>query len=143
MYHWSDNLCIGDPVIDRQHRELFKVAEKVEALIEDCGPHQTGTRDTARQQRVLQETIKYLKSYTLEHLATEEAFQREIGYKGYEEHKKIHDGFVETAKRMEQTIYDNDCSSECVSQLLDWVSAWLYNHIMHEDQKILEKEPEA
>ena len=140
MYRWNDELYIGNSVVDSQHKTLFKIAEKVETLMKDCRPSGAGTKDTARQKRVLQETIKYLKSYAIEHFAAEEAFQQEIGYERYEAHKKIHDNFIASVEQMEQRIYENDCGDEYVKQFLDWFSAWLYNHIMHEDQRIVKKQ---
>ena len=142
MYHWNDDLCIGNSEIDDQHKKLFKIAARVEELIDECNSNPFGKKDTARQQRVLRETIKYLKSYVIEHFSAEEAFQLRIGYKEYKNHKKIHDNFAAEVERMEKKVYEDGCSDECVRNFLNWFSEWLYNHIMQVDQKIIEKEKE-
>ena len=141
MYTWNESLRIGNAMVDDQHKQLFKIAEKVESLLNECRPHSPAlNKDTERQQRVLRETIKYLKSYAINHFAAEEAYQRKVGYKGYDEHKKIHDDFAVAVERMEAKVYEENCSDECVNKFLEWFSAWLYNHIMYEDQRIVGNE---
>ena len=138
MYRWSDALRIGNSEIDHQHKELFRIAEKVEGLLDDCKPHLSGKKDADREQRILQETIKYLKSYTRKHFAAEEVFQQKIGYAGYEAHRKIHRDFVAAVEQMEEKVYEEECSDESVKNFLDWFSDWLRDHIMREDQRIIE-----
>lgn len=139
MHYWNDNLCIGNSEIDHQHKALFKIAEKAEQLMNDCKSYTMSQKDVEKQQRVLQETIKYLKSYAATHFSAEETFQLEIEYENYEAHKKIHDTFLTELNQMEEEIYKNNFSDESVGKLLDWFSAWLYNHIMREDQKVIGK----
>ncbi len=138
MHQWSGDLCIGNLEVDCQHKALFSIAQKVDNIIKDCNSHPYKKNDMERKHRTLIELLKYLKSYAIKHFETEEQFQRDIQYKGYWEHKKIHENFAVKIDQMEQKIFERNCNGECVEDFLDWFSDWLYNHIMREDQKLID-----
>ena len=132
MYRWDDRLRLGVSEIDHQHQELFRIAGKIEGLLHE----QAG--DLPRRIRLLGETFRYLESYSREHFAAEEAFQQEIGYAGYPDHKKIHDGFLQAVDSSKLRLEKAGYSMEETNAFLEWFGSWLYNHIMNEDQKILQ-----
>ncbi|HIP91940.1 MAG TPA: hemerythrin, partial [Thermotoga sp.] len=83
---WKERYKIGAPLVDQQHKELFK---RVSAFI------QVVQSDVPWELKVekVKETLSFMQRYVIEHFEAEEKFQEEIGYPGLEEHRKIHEQF--------------------------------------------------
>ena len=129
MYEWKDEYCIGNDVIDEQHKTLFMICNRIERIFDD--------RDDTKDRRAAMEGIKYLKEYTLRHFSDEERVQQEVRYRDRESHKQIHDNFREEILSYEAKLEQEQYSRECVLALLDTVKDWLIHHIMGMDQKIM------
>ena len=130
---WYQEYYIGVPEIDKQHQQLIQAVNRVSDIYRE--------KDNERNRRICIEAIKYLKSYTLNHFSDEEAFQRSIGYEDYENHKKIHDDFVQTVIEYEKILQEQNYSSESVQKFISICSKWISYHILNKDQKIVEKPP--
>lgn len=128
MYEWDDRYCIGEPNIDSQHRRLFQICERVMKIFQ--------YDDEARNQRTVAEAVKYLKNYTMEHFANEEAYQRAIGYEGFAEHHQKHEEFTQTILDEEKILEESGYTPENVEQFVKIVNNWLVDHIMRCDQAI-------
>lgn len=74
MCEWDERYRIGEPVIDEQHHGLFQICWRIIEIFQN--------KDQERNQRAVTEAVKYLKNYTMEHFAQEEAYQQAIGYEG-------------------------------------------------------------
>lgn len=129
MYKWDDRYRIGEPHIDSQHRKLFQICERIMKIFE--------YNDETRNQRAVAEAVKYLKNYTMEHFANEEAYQRAIGYKGFVEHHQKHEEFTRTIVEEERILEESGYASEDVEQFVKIVNDWLVDHIMRCDQAIV------
>lgn len=129
---WKDEFNIGVDYIDRAHRKLFSVLLKMVQLLED---------DVYEKNKyACMESIKFLKNYTIIHFAEEEAYQLEIGYKGYEMHKKLHDNLRGvTLPMLEKQLEEQDYSKEVISQAVGIFAGWLTGHIVIEDRAITGK----
>ncbi len=126
---WKDKYAVGVPVIDGQHKELFRrVTDFVTTLRSDG--------DWAAKEKSVNDTLNFMKAYVVEHFRDEEAYQREIGYPGFEAHRKIHADMVryvgEVAAQYEQSPVKEQLMQQFAGRLL----AWLINHVTAEDQKI-------
>lgn len=128
MYAWDDRYCIGEPGIDAQHRKLFQICERIVKIFQHG--------DAESNQRTVAEAMKYLKNYTIEHFANEEAYQRSIGYEGFEEHHQKHEAFAQTISEQEAILKESGYAPEDVEGFVEIVNNWLVNHIMHSDQAI-------
>lgn len=82
------------------------------------------------------EAVKYLKNYTVEHFATEEAYQQAIGYEGFEEHRQKHADFTRTVLEEEAILQKSGYAQENVEEFVKIVNNWLADHIMQADQAI-------
>ncbi|KAF5031518.1 Bacteriohemerythrin [anaerobic digester metagenome] len=126
---WKDKYALGVPVVDAQHRELFR---RIEAFV------QTLRSPSAWEEKVMRvnETLEFMKAYVVEHFRDEEAYQLRIGYPGYQPHKQIHDemvGYVlEVSAEYERSGYNEQLMQQFAGRLL----AWLINHVAAEDQRI-------
>lgn len=129
MYKWDNRYCIGEPHIDSQHQKLFQICERIMKIFQ--------YDDEARNQRAVAEAVKYLKNYTIEHFANEEAYQRAIGYEGFAEHHQKHEEFTQTILKEEKILEESGYASEDVAQFVKIVNDWLVDHIMRCDQAIV------
>jgi hemerythrin len=126
---WRDKYELGVPLIDEQHKELFR---RVESFLQVL-------RSEAKWDEKVQkvnETLEFMKGYVVEHFRDEEEYQQSIGYPGYEAHKQIHIGMVnyvlDFSKQYEQSNNDEQLIQQFGGKLL----AWLINHVAAEDQCI-------
>lgn len=134
LFQWKEQYCIGVEEIDNAHQQLFIIVRRLmkNLLI---GNYE-------KNKITCIEAVKYLKKYTVEHFAQEEAYQLKIGYGGYENHKRIHTNMREiTIPALEKQMYESDFSEKSVKHFVGVCAAWLTSHIMLEDQAIVGKVP--
>jgi len=122
---WSDEFELGCDQVDSQHKRLF---ELVSNLAEAC----TDGYDT----KILNETLDFLVTYTVQHFQDEEDFQLRYNYPDYERHKQLHEEFKATVGEHVQEFKENGSSSELSNTVNKIVVRWLINHIQREDKKI-------
>ncbi len=124
---WNEQFNIGVEVIDKAHAKLFRIVGKLMDHIENEANYQNACR----------ESIVYLENYTMTHFSEEEEYMRAVGYKGYDQHKKIHDDFRDkTLVFYKKYLEASDYSPEIVRRFLGVLAGWLTGHIMAEDQAI-------
>lgn len=126
---WKDTYLLGVGLIDEQHRELFN---RVEAFLKIL------RAPVAWEDRVggVNETLDFMKSYVVTHFHEEEAYQRKIGYPGYEKHKAIHEGMVAYVVQVSQEYETAGFDEKSIQQFGGKLLAWLINHVAAEDQQI-------
>lgn len=129
MYEWDDRYCIGEPLIDSQHQKLFQICERIMRIFE--------YEDEDRNQRAIAEAVKYLKNYTIDHFANEEAYQRAVGYEGFAEHHQKHEEFTQTILEEARILERSRYAPEKVEEFVKIVNNWLVEHIMQCDQAIV------
>lgn len=130
IFQWSDKYCLGVEEVDAAHERLFSIVRRLIKNLMDG--------DYEKNKITCIEAIKYLKQYTVEHFAQEEALQLKVGYSDYENHKRIHDNMREiTIPALEKQMYMTDYSKESVEHFAGVCAAWLSAHIMLEDQAIV------
>lgn len=125
---WQDRFNIGVEIIDRAHRRLFAIVQKIMDLYVERHENKFACV----------EGIKYFKAYALRHFAEEEAYMRQIGYPGYLAHKRAHEKMKwETLPDLECLLYDSDFSTEMVQRFIGVCTGWLTGHILMEDRAII------
>lgn len=121
--NWYDNYNIGIEEVDTQHQKLAKTIRKLQkSLVNGRFTPETG------------ETLKFLVEYTREHFNAEEALMAKVGYDDIEAHKKLHKKLV--AQVVEILINLKKGKKIDAYELVDFLTDWLINHIVHEDKKI-------
>lgn len=127
QFEWREEFNIGVESIDREHKRLFKIINKLFLL----------KKEEKNSQFACQEGIKFFKGHAVKHFGEEEAYMSSIGYKGLERHKMIHKGFREnTLPVLEQELEDTNYSAEAVDHFLGVCAGWLIGHTLTEDQAI-------
>lgn len=127
---WHERFNIGVELIDKEHRKLFSIINKLFAF----------TNQELKSQWACQEVIKYFKDHALKHFTEEEAYMESIYYEGLETHKRIHNDFRKKIlpaleKELEQTAY----CTESINHFLGVCAGWLLGHTLTEDQAITRK----
>lgn len=106
---WEDRFNIGVEIIDKEHRKLFKIINKLFSYGDD----------EEKTQWVCQEGIKYFRDHAMKHFADEEAYMESIHYNGLPIHKRIHDDFrTKTLPALQQELEESDYSEDAVSHFL-------------------------
>lgn len=125
---WDESWNIGVEIVDKAHAKLFRIIQKLVELSEDVSINQ----------HTYKEGIKYLENYSMTHFSEEEAYMRSIRYKGYAEHKRVHDNFRDkTLVAMKKDLESTGYSMMAVQRFLGIMSRWLKEHILQEDQAIV------
>lgn len=127
---WQDRFNIGVDVIDREHKKLFNVLNKLFAY----------GKEEEKSQWVCQEAIKYFRDHALQHFSEEEEYMQSIHYAGLETHKHIHTNFREkTLPALESELLRTNYSMEAVDHFLGVCAGWLIGHTLIEDHAITGK----
>ncbi len=133
MIKWQDKFSVGYEIFDNQHKELIKIINSLEELIKDKDIHEDLLYDK------INGIFSELLDYTVYHFTTEEEIFEEKGYELTEEHKNIHNEFVESVKeevaRFELGKNERVVALEIYNNLIDW----LMNHILGTDKKYMNK----
>ncbi len=126
---WKEKYKLGVPMIDEQHKELFR---RVSAFLE------TVRSPLACEQKaqMVTETLNFMKQYIVDHFRAEEEYQRLIDYPEQREHTKIHEDMVRFVIEVETQYLQQGYNEQLIQRFSGKLLAWLINHVASEDQKI-------
>lgn len=128
---WNDRYCTGVSIIDREHKKLFRILNKL---------FEFGELETKRPW-VCQETVKYFKDHAVRHFKDEEEYMSSIGHIGFKMHRRIHRNFRDmTLPALEKEMEAKNYSQEAVNHFLGVCAGWLIGHTLIEDQAIVSGE---
>lgn len=129
-YEWRPEFEIGVKTIDKEHRQLFKIINRLFSL-------KNSGRDG---EWTCREGIKFFKTHAITHFADEEAYMAEIGYNKLEQHRRIHEDFSgNMLPTLEKELEQSNYSDEAVAHFLGVCSGWLIGHTLTEDMAITGK----
>lgn len=123
MYiRWSDELAIGNALIDTQHRMLMLLCRKLDIAIK-----------TQQSSQAIQRVMLEVKKFAEFHFVSEQNLMHEIGYPQVHAHSQLHMNLLvelqmELSKIQHRTEFPED--------LLYSLNQWLTSHIQEEDIKI-------
>ena len=122
---WKDEYSVGVEKIDRQHRHLFEIINK---LIDHSG--------TSKDPELVSETLTEMLNYAKEHFTTEEELMQEYGYPEIESHKEQHIYFFKTTAEL--SINALNKQSMVLREIVEFLKIWLTFHILKVDMKYKE-----
>lgn len=109
QFVWHDRFNIGVEVIDKEHKKLFSILNKLLA----------SKLQEEKHRWACQEGIKYFKEHAMKHFAEEEVYMASISYPGYETHRRVHDNFrKKTLPSLEKELNQKNFSEEANSHFL-------------------------
>lgn len=125
---WNRRYDIGVDFIDKEHRKLFRILNR----LFDFGQKEM------KSQWICRETVKYFKDHALQHFKDEEKYMVSAGYAGIDRHSFIHKNFRETLlPALESKLEMTDYSEDVVDHFLGICAGWLIRHTLVEDQAIV------
>lgn len=125
---WSDDFNVGNEKIDKEHKELFIIAQKC-SQIENIS-------DISEQQKILKLVLKKLYEYVVIHFSHEEKLMQEINYLDIEQHKTIHKEILKSLNQL-VTKLNNYSINEISKKINDFIKLYFIVHIKEEDMKIV------
>ncbi|MGB5866906.1 MAG: hemerythrin domain-containing protein [Arcobacteraceae bacterium] len=124
LFCWKEKYQLFHYDIDMEHKQLFDIA--IKALNGNKGDIKLHIKSTVT------ELYEYMKT----HFEHEEEYMQSINYEGYEEHKLLHEDIItqlnDFLKKLPTLSIENFERS-----LIEYMDVWLINHIITEDQKII------
>jgi len=114
---WQQQYEMDDALMDRQHKNLFNLAEKL--LI-------------STTKKELLQNIKLIYLHVKEHFSEEEALMKKTGYSDYKAHEKEHSNILNKLAQMDHKINDNHWVK---NEVRDFVDEW-GQHIIHSDMPV-------
>ena len=126
---WKDQYELGVPVIDAQHKELFR---RVDSFLQVLRSENSWDEKIPE----INETLEFMKNYVVEHFRDEEEYQRSIDYPGYDAHKQLHADMVKYVLEVSRQYEQSNKNEELMQQFGGRLLAWLINHVAAEDQRI-------
>ena len=127
-YPWRDYLNTDHPVIDAQHKELFR---QITSLTNTCRHHS--------EQGKVAGLLEYLGNYVKVHFATEEKLMLSTGFPDYLVHKAAHDYFSDLVQTLISRCQAEGESRELTIKTNYLVVEWLTRHICIMDRKLAEQ----
>ena len=122
---WKDEWSIGNEKIDSQHKELINT---INILNDAC--------HSGKGFNVIDDTMKFLLNYTVNHFNDEESLQRSIGFPGYRIHREIHEAFKAQATGLYEKLKAEGPNNVFILQMSKTIGEWVVNHVTKEDKKI-------
>jgi len=122
---WKDDLGTGIELIDKQHKQFFKLVNKMldSSIKEDDA-------------KIVIEAFAFLKYYILEHFGVEESSMVEYKYPFFAQHKNRHLYFRNEIDRLELSLNSNTPPHEVAIKLNYLIVNWFMNHIKVEDKRL-------
>lgn len=119
---WQERFSLNNEKIDAQHKELFRLANRVNQL-----------DDITTTKEELAALFKEFFNYMKEHFAEEEAYMQRIEYPYADQHKKMHAHIIKEVT----TILKEKKTIHSLSESMKYIAhKWQVEHILEHDVKI-------
>ncbi len=127
MYEMKDEYLTGIEFIDNEHRRLFEIANEVYEL--------SVNEFIADKYDNIKDVLRELREYTKLHFTHEEEYMKSINYKKIFSQIIEHKEFVDKLDELDIDSLDEN-SDEMISEILEFLTNWLVNHILYSDKQI-------
>ena len=117
---WSEAMSVGHPELDNDHRVLIDLINQL-AAADDCN-------DRASAEFVIDELIQY----TMQHFAREEELLERLDYHELTQHMGSHVALTRRVMALRERFVTG-LSNRLSTDILDFLSTWLANHILKDD----------
>lgn len=126
FFTWDDTYTTNILSIDEDHKNLIDLVNHLYVSVFEC-------EDIEEERELTGKILAELMEYTKYHFTAEESLMKKYDYPDYEEHRKVHDWFVEEVNKL-LSEYNSGAfalSFTTFSFLKDWISS----HILVVDKK--------
>lgn len=123
-FDWSTEMELGIPILDEQHKEMFRIARNIEQLlIQNC--ENVKPMDLVNIVCELREFVSY-------HFYEEERMMEKAGFSDLAEHKKNHMYFYNYVQEIDLPKMAKDPNGE-LKILKDHIQDWIFSHMLCDD----------
>ena len=123
---FTDEFRTGIELIDSEHQELFHIIERANSLVKAF---------VADSYDEIMGILEELKNYTKSHFADEEEYMESIQYKKMFTQKIEHQAFIDKLDEIDLDDIDEN-SDQMIDDILEFLTNWLVEHILHTDKQI-------
>ena len=125
LLEWSEEMSVGVPEIDKQHRKMISIINKVFNAL----PYVADIE-------VIKEAINELLQYASIHFATEEKYMTECNYKELDAHVMEHKTYIQTINKFNLELDNGERTVlDIALELNNFLIGWWSTHIMDTDKK--------
>ncbi|MFH1279664.1 MAG: bacteriohemerythrin [Candidatus Eisenbacteria bacterium] len=118
---WSESCSLGIAEIDEQHRQIFRMINR---LIDE--------KEATVRSETIGDLLTEMTAYAQKHLRYEESLLEELGYPDLEPHKRHHRAY---RKKTVEFCTATTLGVESVPEaLLEYLRAWWLHHILQDDR---------
>ena len=117
-FEWTQNLAVGIPLVDEQHKMIFQRANEVARAI-----------DEGQALKEVVKTLGFLIEYTHYHFSTEEKHMKINGYPELDSHQASHRELIKTLADLERDFTDEGATFQLAAALKTFLINWLTRHI--------------
>lgn len=121
---WDDEFVSGDDDIDRQHKDLFELTNRLVA-----------GRDGGLSASQVRAVLAELKEHAVAHFRVEERLLEQHGYPDVQRHAESHDEFRQTVAVFEAQL-DRAGRGE-LTRMIDELEGWIRDHVRNDDKDAL------
>lgn len=122
---WNEDLAVGHPLIDTQHRSLF---DRFGAFVDAC--------DQRRGPEQLRELFGFLDDYVQGHFGEEEALMARHGYPELARHQAEHRRFIDQLAALKRELESAGPTVQVLIRTNKALIYWLTEHIREVDIRL-------
>jgi len=122
---WDDSLSVDVELIDEQHKMLIQRIKNLSNAV-------TSSRGAVE----IGKTLGFMIDYTEFHFSTEEKHMTDLGYPGFDIHKKQHEEFKSTLNEMVMEFEEDGATAQLGEWVNNYLINWLVDHIKSIDTKL-------
>ncbi len=124
---WEKSWEIGVEVIDNDHKHLVDLLNKLNRA-----------RNEGSEAIILNSLFVELVQYAKGHFEREEDVFKQYNWSEYEYHKFLHEGLVSMILEKGNRFLKEGSTEEFGTEMLEFLTKWIVNHILEEDLKFKE-----
>ena len=118
---WTDELSVGNALVDLQHQKLITLCNKAYVCLDDGSPEAT---------RKFHALLNDLATLATEHFRTEEVLLEQNNYPSLAAHMAEHDGHIESITNL---LYAATKGLVDIAGAAKASSEWLISHVLNTD----------
>ncbi|MBN1768832.1 MAG: hemerythrin family protein [Prolixibacteraceae bacterium] len=119
---WNEELSVDNPIIDEQHKELFRTINEFYTAIAE-------KKNKLATQKAIEEMENYIKT----HFTSEEIMMKNAGYEGLDQHLNEHQFYIDKVQDLRERYEQGRLILSL--EVTNFIKDWITNHIMVTDQK--------
>ena len=125
--NWTDDLKLGIPEIDRQHKIFYQF---INHLLDECLA--SGSIGMIK----VKEHISMIQSFAAKHFNAEVMLMRDYDYPLYEEHKEKHQEILAELKKIKAKIENEDVGQDALIYFTYYLLEWFTTQTLIHDRKL-------